>query len=110
MEVSHSKGKKAITNYKTIEIFENKKIPTLSLVECKLKTGRTHQIRVHLSAIGHPLVGDELYGGKRSVIDLERPFLHASFLEFEHPTRNERVSFESKIPSDLKEVLRDLSD
>ncbi len=62
------------------------------------------------SAIGHPLVGDELYGGKRSAIDLERPFLHASFLEFEHPTRNERVSFESEIPSDLKEVLKDLSD
>ncbi len=102
-----SAGRPAKTNYEVAQRWSD---PTVSLIRCKLETGRTHQIRVHLSAIGHPLVGDELYGGKRSVIDLERPFLHASFLEFEHPTRNERVSFESKIPSDLKEVLKDLSD
>ena len=61
MEVSSSKGKKAVTNYKTIEIFENKKIPTLSLVECKLETGRTHQIRVHMNHKGNSLVGDDKY-------------------------------------------------
>ena len=61
MEVSHLKGKKAITNYKTIEVFENKKVPTLSLVECKLETGRTHQIRVHMNYKGNSLVGDDKY-------------------------------------------------
>ena len=61
MEVSNTKGKKAITNYKTIEIFENNKTPTLSLVECKLETGRTHQIRVHMNYLGNSIVGDDKY-------------------------------------------------
>jgi 23S rRNA pseudouridine1911/1915/1917 synthase len=64
MEVSQSKGKRAITNYKTIETFENDKTPTLSLVECKLETGRTHQIRVHMSHIGNCIVGDDKYKKK----------------------------------------------
>ena len=64
MEVSRSKGKRAITNYKTIEVFENEKIPTLSLVECKLETGRTHQIRVHMNYKGNSLVGDDKYKKK----------------------------------------------
>jgi len=64
MEVSFSKGKKAITNYKTIEIFENKNIPTLSLLECKLETGRTHQIRVHMNYLGNSIVGDDKYKKK----------------------------------------------
>ena len=59
MEVSNSKGKKAITNYKTLEIFENKNIPTFSLLECKLETGRTHQIRVHMNFLGNSIVGDD---------------------------------------------------
>ena len=64
MEVSNTKGKRAITNYKTIEIFENKKTPTLSLLECKLETGRTHQIRVHMNYLGHSIVGDDKYKKK----------------------------------------------
>ena len=64
MEVSRSKGKKAITNYKTLEIFENEKTPTLSLVECKLETGRTHQIRVHMNYKGNSIVGDDKYKKK----------------------------------------------
>ena len=64
MEVSSSKGKKAITNYKTIEIFENDKVPTLSLIECRLETGRTHQIRVHMNYKGNSLVGDDKYKKK----------------------------------------------
>jgi 23S rRNA pseudouridine1911/1915/1917 synthase len=59
MEVSSSKGKRAITNYKTIEVYENDKTPTLSLVECKLETGRTHQIRVHMTHMGNSIVGDD---------------------------------------------------
>ena len=57
MEVSLTKGKRAITNYKTLQIFENKNIPTLSLIDCKLETGRTHQIRVHMNYLGHSIVG-----------------------------------------------------
>ena len=64
MEVSSIKGKKAITNYKTLNIFEAEKIPTLSLVECKLETGRTHQIRVHLSNTGNHILGDKKYKKK----------------------------------------------
>ena len=64
MEVGVTKGKKAITNYKTLEVFENEKIPTLSLVECKLETGRTHQIRVHMSYKGNNILGDKKYKKK----------------------------------------------
>ena len=64
MEVSFSKGKVAITNYKSLEIFENKKIPTFSYVECKLETGRTHQIRVHMSHKGNNILGDKKYRKK----------------------------------------------
>ena len=64
MEVSRSKGKRAITNYKTIEVYENDKTPTLSLVECKLETGRTHQIRVHMTHMGNSIVGDDKYKKK----------------------------------------------
>ena len=64
MEVSQFKGKKAITNYKTIETFDNKNTPTLSLLECKLETGRTHQIRVHMNYLGNSIVGDDKYKKK----------------------------------------------
>ena len=64
MEVSSSKGKRAITNYKTIEIFENDKTPTLSFVECRLETGRTHQIRVHMTHMGNSIMGDGKYKKK----------------------------------------------
>ena len=64
MEASYTRGKSAITNYKTLEIFQNNKIPTLSVIECKLETGRTHQIRVHMSNKGNPVVGDKSYQTK----------------------------------------------
>ena len=81
-------------------------------------TGRTHQIRVHLSAIGHPIVGDALYGGVhrrmagnlRAVTHLERPFLHAAHLVFKHPTDGRRMDFTSTLPADLQGVLDDLRD
>ncbi len=117
MEVSHSKGKKAITNYKTIEIFENKKIPTLSLVECKLKTGRTHQIRVHMNYKGNSIVGDDKYKKKykkltdidfkvhNSISCLARQFLHAKTLGFMHPKNNQKMHFSSKLPHELNIIL-----
>ena len=101
-----SSGKTARTNY---EVDQRWPEPEVTLLKCKLETGRTHQIRVHLSAIGHPLVGDELYGGLRESIELIRPFLHASFLEFDHPTEGTRVAFESKLPSDLEQILDSLT-
>jgi 23S rRNA pseudouridine1911/1915/1917 synthase len=79
-------------------------IETTEIV-CHLETGRTHQIRVHLAAINHPVVGDDRYGGARPAIPLERPFLHAESLAFTHPTTGARVSFSSPLAPDLREVL-----
>ena len=106
MEVGSTKGKVAITNYKTLEVFENNKTPTLSLVECKLETGRTHQIRVHLSSIGHPVAGDELYGG--GVSGISRQFLHSTLLAFIHPASGKKVEYRSPLASDLECFLNSL--
>ena len=118
MEVSRSKGKRAVTNYKTIEIFENNKTPTLSLVECKLETGRTHQIRVHMTYSGNSIVGDDKYKKKykkiknvnidleSSIIKLDRQFLHAKTLGFIHPRTNEEMVFSSNLPKELNYLLK----
>ena len=99
MEVSNTKGKKAITNYKTLEVFENKNTPTLSLLECKLETGRTHQIRVHMKYLGNSIVGDDKYKKKfkkikdidplleKNITNLNRQFLHAKTIGFIHPKK-----------------------
>ena len=99
MEVSNTKGKKAITNYKTLEIFESKNIPTFSLLECKLETGRTHQIRVHMNYLGNNIVGDDKYKKRfkkiknidktleKNLINLNRQFLHAKIIGFIHPKK-----------------------
>ena len=120
MEVSISKGKKAITNYKTLEIFENDNVPTLSLVECKLETGRTHQIRVHMSYKGNNILGDKKYKKKfkkfkninpeleDSILKLDRQFLHAKVLGFNHPSSGKRLEFETKLPKDLEKILKNL--
>ena len=118
MEVSRSKGKRAITNYKTLEIFENDKTPTLSLVECELETGRTHQIRVHMTHMGNSIVGDDKYKKKykklknvdvelESLISkLDRQFLHAKILGFVHPKTNEEMIFSSILPHELNNLLK----
>jgi 23S rRNA pseudouridine1911/1915/1917 synthase len=90
--------------------------PAITLAQIAIYTGRTHQIRVHLSAIGHPIVGDPLYGGVRrrvagdlrAVSRLQRPFLHAAHLVFKHPSDGRRMDFESALPEDLQQVLDDL--
>lgn len=79
-----------------------------ALLECSLETGRTHQIRVHLASIGHPLIGDPWYGQRRPTLGLERPFLHAAHLEFDHPADGERVGFESALAPDLQALLATL--
>jgi len=81
----------------------------LSLVDCGLETGRTHQIRVHMAAIGHPVAGDPRYGGATPRLALGRPFLHADRLRFDHPRTGERLSFSSPLPPDLQAVLASLS-
>ena len=120
MEVSSKKGKKAITNYKTLEVFENNKIPTFSFIECKLETGRTHQIRVHLSYKGNNILGDKKYKKKfkkivnidsdlkESITNFDRQFLHAKTIGFNHPKNNERVQFSSKLPTNLEQILKKL--
>jgi 23S rRNA pseudouridine1911/1915/1917 synthase len=117
MEVSSSKGKRAITNYKTIEVFENDKTPTLSFVECRLETGRTHQIRVHMTHMGNSIMGDGKYKKKYKklknidtnlenlIYKLNRQFLHAQMLGFIHPKTNEEMTFTSILPQELENIL-----
>jgi 23S rRNA pseudouridine1911/1915/1917 synthase len=78
-------------------------------LDCRLETGRTHQIRVHLASIGHPLVGDATYAQLRPPLGLERPFLHAAELAFDHPVTGERLEFRSELPPDLAGLLAGLS-
>ena len=118
MEVSNMKGKKAITNYKTVELFENKNIPTLSLLECKLETGRTHQIRVHMNYLGNSIVGDDKYKKKfkkirnidplieKRLLNLKRQFLHAKTIGFIHPKKNKELIFNSILPQELEIILK----
>jgi len=120
MEVGINKGKRAITNYKTLEAFESDKIPTLSLVECRLETGRTHQIRVHMSHKGNNILGDKKYKKKfkkfkkidpeleKKILKLDRQFLHAKTLGFKHPKSGKDLEFTSNLPKNLEEILKKL--
>lgn len=101
-------GKPSITHYKTLEVF-----PAVSLLEIELETGRTHQIRVHFSALHHPLVGDLTYGADPSLaqrLSIARPWLHAKVLAFNHPASGERISFTAEYPADLTRSLGLLAD
>ena len=108
-------GKDAVTHYEVCEVVAD---GAISLIQCKLETGRTHQIRVHLAGAGHPVIGDATYGhhrgrrrqnlaaSQRAAIDVfARQALHAFRLGFEHPTTREEVSFETKLPIDMKYLL-----
>ena len=120
MEVSNVKGKKSITNYKTLEVFENENTPTLSFLECKLETGRTHQIRVHMNHLGNSIVGDDKYKKKfkkikdvnkelnELIINLDRQFLHAKILGFIHPQKKKEMVFNSNLPQELEIILKKL--
>jgi 23S rRNA pseudouridine1911/1915/1917 synthase len=108
------RSREAVTRIVSAEHFGR----VLTLARVAILTGRTHQIRVHLSAIGHPVVGDPLYGGVhrrvrgdiRAVTRLERPFLHAATLAFKHPSDGRPMAFESELPDDLQRVLDELRD
>lgn len=98
-------GRSARTHYEVIESFAE---PDVALLECTLETGRTHQIRVHVAAIGHPVVGDVAYGGNRPSLPMDRPFLHAAALGFDHPVTGERIEITEPLPPDLQSVLAGL--
>ncbi len=102
-----SRGKHAVTHYKTLERLEH-----CALVECRLETGRTHQVRVHLASIGHALLGDPVYGRTPAplrpilkALDFDRQALHAARLGFIHPVTGNRLSFSSEIPADMRELI-----
>jgi 23S rRNA pseudouridine1911/1915/1917 synthase len=116
-------GREAVTHYKVRKVFNGRDgKPVASLIECELETGRTHQIRVHLAKIGHPLLGDETYGkshqtaasrlstsARRALSDLKRQALHAYLLGFEHPVSEKALSFEAKPPADLAKLISALT-
>jgi 23S rRNA pseudouridine1911/1915/1917 synthase len=112
MSARARRARSAVTRIVTAEHFGRQ----LTLTRVAIYTGRTHQIRVHLSAIGHPIVGDSLYGGVhrrvagdlRAVTHLERPFLHAARLKFTHPSEQRPMEFVSELPDDLQQVLDEL--
>ena len=98
-----ARGKEARTRYTVLSRY-NDPVP-VTLLNCQLETGRTHQVRVHLAAIDHPVVGDARYGGRRAEIAVSRPFLHAEHLAFDHPSTGERIELTSPLPADLQSVL-----
>src|SRR5690625_1207400 len=116
MAVLSRGGKEAVTRYRTLAVYGE---GTISLLECRLLTGRTHQIRVHLTHVGHPLVGDPLYGRgiprsgrplpedlRNAIKNLGRQALHARSLGFEHPQDGRRLEFETPLPPDLWNLTR----
>jgi 23S rRNA pseudouridine1911/1915/1917 synthase len=109
--VAEGRGKRAVTHYKLV-----RPLRQAALVECRLETGRTHQVRVHMTSLGHPLLGDQAYGRGRIVhrellnqLDFRRQALHAAELGFVHPVSKESLSFKSALPSDMQELFRALT-
>lgn len=100
MAVASEGGREAITEYEVIE-----PLGSYALLEVRPVTGRTHQIRVHLAAIGHPVVGDRVYGPERQRLALDRVFLHAAELTFRHPISGDEMTFRAPLPPELEEVL-----
>lgn len=103
MSINEKNGKPAVTHYTVLERFGN-----YTLIECKLETGRTHQIRVHMSSIGHPLVGDAVYGPAKCPFKLQGQCLHAMVLGFVHPRCGEYMEFSAELPEYFEELLRKL--
>jgi 23S rRNA pseudouridine1911/1915/1917 synthase len=101
------RGREARTAYEVVAAYAEP--VAVSQLRCKLETGRTHQIRVHMASIGHPVVGDARYGGARQSLPLGRPFLHAEELALDHPTTGEPLAFTSPLPAELAGVLAGLS-
>ena len=103
MAVNYKNGKDAVTHYKVLERFKN-----ATYVECRLETGRTHQIRVHMTSIGHPLLGDEVYGSGKNPYHLQGQTLHAMILGFVHPSTGEYMEFTAPLPEYFVKLLEKL--
>lgn len=105
MAINHKNGKPAVTHYKVLERFGS-----YTFIECQLETGRTHQIRVHMASIGHPLLGDELYGNPKNLAmkGLQGQTLHAMVIGFVHPTTHEYMEFEAPLPEYFQNLLQKL--
>jgi len=107
-------GKDAESAYRLVKSYSEKKLGFFSLLEIIPKTGRTHQIRVHLKFIGYPVVGDKLYGGRKNVKQdqqlLDRQFLHAASIKFKHPQTGSQLVFTAELPEDLKKFLKSLQE
>ena len=101
--INYKHGKDAITHYRLLENLQN-----ASLLECRLETGRTHQIRVHMKSIGHPLLGDPLYGPKKNLYAIKGQALHAMVLGFVHPRSGEYMEFSADYPEDFQKLLNKL--
>jgi 23S rRNA pseudouridine1911/1915/1917 synthase len=123
MGVMRQGGKEAVTRYRVIERFGDQTRPLAALIECRLETGRTHQIRVHLTHLGHPLIGDPTYGRARTapraktpaqeaayriITEFPRQALHARLLGFQHPSLHKTLRFESVYPADMAELIEAL--
>jgi 23S rRNA pseudouridine1911/1915/1917 synthase len=108
MAVNHKNGKEAITHYRVIKNLLGKTTPSYAHIECRLETGRTHQIRVHMSSISHPLLGDEVYGPTKTKLHLQGQTLHAGVFGFVHPTTGEYMEFEAPLPEYFSELLQNL--
>jgi len=100
MTVVKTGGREAVTHFTVLERFRG-----MTLLECRLETGRTHQIRVHMQFIGHPIVGDPVYGKEKNDLGFTRQALHATELEFKHPTTGEVVTFHADPPADFQKAL-----
>ncbi|MDC7287908.1 RluA family pseudouridine synthase [Blautia schinkii] len=100
MAVNHKNGKEAVTHYEVLERFGN-----ATYIECRLETGRTHQIRVHMASIGHPLLGDEVYGSVKNPYHLQGQALHAMVLGFVHPRTREYMEFTAPLPDYFLKLL-----
>ena len=120
MAVRKEKGKIAITNYKTLKIFHNLNLPRISLIECQLETGRTHQIRVHMNFKGNSILGDKSYAKskkkfkkidpniEKKINSFNRQALHAKSLGFIHPKTKKEIFFEAERPKDFDTLIKNL--
>jgi len=121
MAVRKEKGKIAITNYKTLKVFQNLNLPKISLIECRLETGRTHQIRVHMNFKGNSILGDKSYGKskkkfkeinpniEKEINNFNRQALHAKSLGFIHPKTKKEIFFEASRPKDFDTLIKNLN-
>ena len=103
MAIDRKNGKRAVTHYRVLENFDK-----YSFIECQLETGRTHQIRVHMASIGHPILGDDVYSHARSGYKLQGQTLHAGVLGFIHPSTGEYMEFKAPLPEYFEKLLKDL--